>query len=126
MARREYTQTIRPVRRIAEKIFGWLAWLGLLIVAGGLLFFSLVTVNDQAFVDQFTTQMEQSFEAQNIEGFTPEELTQTALATLNSFWMVALYLILPLILGLLDRKSTRLNSSHVAISYAVFCLKKKT
>src|SRR3712207_9178396 len=25
-----------------------------------------------------------------------------------------------------DRKSTRLNSSHVNISYAVFCLKKKT
>src|SRR5699024_12545621 len=25
----------------------------------------------------------------------------------------------------LDRKSTRLNSSHVSISYAVFCLKKK-
>src|SRR5690625_226776 len=28
--------------------------------------------------------------------------------------------------GHVDRKSTRLNSSHVAISYAVFCLKKKT
>src|SRR5439155_687209 len=28
-------------------------------------------------------------------------------------------------LGTEDRKSTRLNSSHVAISYAVFCLKKK-
>src|SRR5699024_12114221 len=27
--------------------------------------------------------------------------------------------------GLIDRKSTRLNSSHVSISYAVFCLKKK-
>src|SRR5258708_13757711 len=27
---------------------------------------------------------------------------------------------------LLDRKSTRLNSSHQIISYAVFCLKKKT
>src|SRR5690348_18138464 len=26
----------------------------------------------------------------------------------------------------LDRKSTRLNSSHPSISYAVFCLKKKT
>src|SRR5437773_9064018 len=25
----------------------------------------------------------------------------------------------------LDRKSTRLNSSHITISYAVFCLKKK-
>src|SRR5437588_1848784 len=28
-------------------------------------------------------------------------------------------------LGGLDRKSTRLNSSHTVISYAVFCLKKK-
>src|SRR5438034_7664591 len=27
--------------------------------------------------------------------------------------------------GLVDRKSTRLNSSHTVISYAVFCLKKK-
>src|SRR6266700_5878798 len=27
--------------------------------------------------------------------------------------------------GMADRKSTRLNSSHVKISYAVFCLKKK-
>src|SRR3989454_8559466 len=27
--------------------------------------------------------------------------------------------------GLQDRKSTRLNSSHLVISYAVFCLKKK-
>src|SRR5256885_8683513 len=28
-------------------------------------------------------------------------------------------------LGVVDRKSTRLNSSHLVISYAVFCLKKK-
>src|SRR3989442_7710221 len=28
-------------------------------------------------------------------------------------------------MGMSDRKSTRLNSSHVRISYAVFCLKKK-
>src|SRR5256885_4755879 len=28
-------------------------------------------------------------------------------------------------LGAVDRKSTRLNSSHLVISYAVFCLKKK-
>src|SRR5689334_23540010 len=30
------------------------------------------------------------------------------------------------LLGAVDRKSTRLNSSHSSISYAVFCLKKKT
>src|SRR5690625_5192202 len=29
------------------------------------------------------------------------------------------------LINMLDRKSTRLNSSHVASSYAVFCLKKK-
>src|SRR5207249_8344122 len=33
---------------------------------------------------------------------------------------------LQLAAALPDRKSTRLNSSHVSISYAVFCLKKKT
>src|SRR5688572_31399843 len=41
---------------------------------------------------------------------------------------VTLGLILALMLntkGLADRKSTRLNSSHSQISYAVFCLKKK-
>src|SRR2546426_6543069 len=31
----------------------------------------------------------------------------------------------PVIAALPDRKSTRLNSSHLVISYAVFCLKKK-
>src|SRR2546430_8981994 len=36
---------------------------------------------------------------------------------------LALLLIAPVAL---DRKSTRLNSSHSQISYAVFCLKKKT
>src|SRR5699024_1816802 len=31
----------------------------------------------------------------------------------------------PFYVQLLDRKSTRLNSSHVSISYALFCLQKK-
>src|ERR1035438_10817787 len=31
----------------------------------------------------------------------------------------------PIDIVMLDRKSTRLNSSHLGISYAVFCLKKK-
>src|SRR5947207_5451958 len=33
--------------------------------------------------------------------------------------------VLVLVICFLDRKSTRLNSSHTVISYAVFCLKKK-
>src|SRR5947207_9616248 len=42
------------------------------------------------------------------------EMTLEPLVLVLSLWGVAL----------LDRKSTRLNSSHTVISYAVFCLKK--
>src|SRR5690349_22474000 len=41
------------------------------------------------------------------------------------FWIVDLVLAWAT-RATIDRKSTRLNSSHVEISYAVFCLKKKT
>src|SRR3712207_9006455 len=40
-------------------------------------------------------------------------------------WQMPLRRRLTAVLILLDRKSTRLNSSHANISYAVFCLKKK-
>src|SRR5690606_6623469 len=43
--------------------------------------------------------------------------TKDPIDLFNSFWEIELEE---------DRKSTRLNSSHVKISYAVFCLKKKT
>src|SRR5690625_6967403 len=46
-------------------------------------------------------------------------------AVLEIFTSMTLVEAINIIFGL-DRKSTRLNSSHVAISYAVFCLKKKT
>src|SRR3712207_7525864 len=45
-----------------------------------------------------------------------------------SFWLFAVLFFLTLFAEFIaneDRKSTRLNSSHVNISYAVFCLKKK-
>src|SRR5439155_22321852 len=47
----------------------------------------------------------------------PHDPSLSALARTSS--------IVPTRRGSGDRKSTRLNSSHVAISYAVFCLKKK-
>src|SRR5690625_5521451 len=54
-------------------------------------------------------------------GFTKEELNKLAKhrKSETSNGGVGLYNVNQ------DRKSTRLNSSHVAISYAVFCLKKK-
>src|SRR3712207_7838158 len=43
----------------------------------------------------------------------------------TSFWEVIREQDQSIPLAQLDRKSTRLNSSHANISYAVFCLKKK-
>src|SRR5260221_7434618 len=46
--------------------------------------------------------------------------------SISSHSVVPLWLVFVLAVFLtLDRKSTRLNSSHTVISYAVFCLKKK-
>src|SRR5690625_1593106 len=53
------------------------------------------------------------------------ELAQDALAKYDSLYEYYYITGMREKLGLQDRKSTRLNSSHVAISYAVFCLKKK-
>src|SRR5699024_11366833 len=52
---------------------------------------------------------------------------------MNWLWMAGLLIVaIAVAIGVglamataIDRKSTRLNSSHVSISYAVFCLKKK-
>src|SRR5690625_7425963 len=45
--------------------------------------------------------------------------------TLSAILFTAAIALLLIAFTVGDRKSTRLNSSHVAISYAVFCLKKK-
>src|SRR5690625_689283 len=63
------------------------------------------------------------------QGFTAdasaETLRKTSLGSLSQGSPVNLEKALTPTTRLGDRKSTRLNSSHVAISYAVFCLKKK-
>src|SRR5690625_5338929 len=53
------------------------------------------------------------------KGYDPEKVKAYELG-LKSRWLDQ-----RLQVNVADRKSTRLNSSHVAISYAVFCLKKK-
>src|SRR5690349_22522386 len=57
----------------------------------------------------------------------PTSLREGAMALGASKWKTIATVVIPAASGgiITDRKSTRLNSSHVEISYAVFCLKKK-
>src|SRR2546428_4981079 len=52
------------------------------------------------------------------------EIKKSIFTVLN--YLLALDGVMPMHCSAKDRKSTRLNSSHDQISYAVFCLKKKT
>src|SRR5256885_7477267 len=56
---------------------------------------------------------------------TPEQLREGADATLRQLTSALERNKVVTINPAADRKSTRLNSSHLVISYAVFCLKKK-
>src|SRR5690625_3861168 len=67
----------------------------------------------------------------------PQEVNPAGMGQLDTYTLSnnerGMHVVVPQLTGhadlnahMQDRKSTRLNSSHVAISYAVFCLKKKT
>src|SRR5690606_41415576 len=63
----------------------------------------------------------------SVERLVPDGLDSVARENLSSVRFIRADegLVPTMKLQLVDRKSTRLNSSHVKISYAVFCLKKK-
>lgn len=104
---KEYTQTVKPVSRIAERIFGWLGWLILLAFTAGILFFSLVTMNDPNQIDQITSQMESQVQGMNTQGVDPQAVIDMTISALSSSWMVALYLALPLIIAILGLLNMR-------------------
>src|SRR5438270_165964 len=63
------------------------------------------------------------FRSGAVVGVKAEDLLGQSLAAAGADRQVAVEDVIDL--GAVDRKSTRLNSSHSQISYAVFCLKKK-
>ena len=116
---KEYTQTVKPVSRIAEKIFGWFGWIILLLITAGILFFSLVTMNDSAMIDDLTAQMEAKMAGMNLQGADPQAVIDLTISILGNTWMVALYLVLPLIvaiLGLLNMKRRILSGILLLIA----------
>src|SRR5438876_7808757 len=63
------------------------------------------------------------FEGQRL--YTGSSQAQAQIRNTQMGFVFQSYFLLPELTALEDRKSTRLNSSHPSISYAVFCLKKK-
>lgn len=105
MSRREYTQTVKPVSRIPEKIFGWLAWLSLLAIALFSLFQLLVNANNPEFITQMKSQLNSQIQSNqeyadmfnqlgmSVDEFVPALITYT--------WYFLAYTVLPIVVGLL-------------------------
>lgn len=104
---KEYTQTVKPVSRIAERIFGWLGWLLLLAFTAGILFFSLVTMNDPATISSVTTDLEAQLAQMDLQGADPQAVIDLTLGLMGNFWMIALYLVLPLIVAIIGLLNMR-------------------
>src|SRR5688572_506509 len=91
--------------------------------ASWLLILILIGIGVLVFANSYLEGVTESLEGRFGRSFWAGIAAQLALAPALALLIVALAVT---ILGiLLDRKSTRLNSSHSQISYAVFCLKKK-
>src|SRR3712207_8626186 len=79
--------------------------------------------NDTATTEIYTLSLHDALPIS--PGETSESPMSAAAATASSMTTVGTNCATPSQLASADRKSTRLNSSHANISYAVFCLKKK-
>src|SRR5256885_16645332 len=73
--------------------------------------------NDTATTEIYTLSLHDALPIYSAQRVRPDRSLDTSHRKTNSAWIG------PTVF--LDRKSTRLNSSHLVISYAVFCLKKK-
>src|SRR5437867_13243003 len=66
------------------------------------------------------------YKGRSVVGPYPHEILNIPFTSVSTFDLLMSSLMMVLALAAVqDRKSTRLNSSHRTISYAVFCLKKK-
>src|SRR2546430_16231826 len=87
--------------------------------------------NDTATTEIYTLSLHDALPILVMRGINDDEIKDFARLTMDREWHVRFIELMPvggmreLTWEHVDRKSTRLNSSHSQISYAVFCLKKK-
>lgn len=105
MSRREYTQTVKPVSRVPEKIFGWLAWLPLFALSIFGLYQLLVNGNNPDFVTQLKEAMNNELsknpDFQNSLNEANMSVDELVPLMIKSVWGIIAYTILPLLFGLI-------------------------
>ncbi|MCE4956910.1 DUF4064 domain-containing protein [Macrococcoides caseolyticum] len=105
MSRREYTQTVKPVSRVPEKIFGWLAWLPLFVLTVFGLYQLLVNGNNPDFIAQMknalNTELGKNPDFQNALNEANMSVDELVPLVVKSAWGVLAYTILPLLFGLI-------------------------
>lgn len=105
MSRREYTQTVKPVSRVPEKIFGWLAWLPLLALSIFGLYQLLVNGNNPEFVTQLkealNNELGKNPDFQNSLNEANMSVDELVPLMIKSVWVIVAYTILPLLFGLI-------------------------
>ncbi|TDL98816.1 DUF4064 domain-containing protein [Macrococcus brunensis] len=110
MARREYTQTVKPVSRIPEKIFGWLGWLSLLGLLGLGLYSLLVSGNDPNFMNEMERQLSENPQLSDFRDLMAQNnmtVPEFVSYIMKIAWGIMAYLALPLILGLIGLLSMK-------------------
>src|SRR5258705_12285568 len=83
-------------------------------------FFFFFFFNDTATTEIYTLSLHDALPIS-----VSRNLASVSAPPLSACWTKSSQRLATSLLELRDRKSTRLNSSHLGISYAVFCLKKK-
>ncbi|WP_414043498.1 DUF4064 domain-containing protein [Macrococcus sp. EM39E] len=105
MSRREYTQTVKPVSRVPEKIFGWLAWLPLLGLSIFGLYQLLVNGNNPDFIaqlkDVLNTELDKNPEFQKSLNDANMSVDEVVPMMIKGVWGIVAYTILPLLFGLI-------------------------
>src|SRR3989442_4659695 len=81
--------------------------------------------NDTATTEIYTLSLHDALPISTLLGVLDRTMTPMGARLLRAWLLAPLVDPAAITARLEDRKSTRLNSSHVRISYAVFCLKKK-
>ncbi|MDK8645736.1 DUF4064 domain-containing protein [Staphylococcus condimenti] len=97
----QYTQIRRPVSRVAEKVLGWLNWIGLLLLTVATMFIALVSFSNDTSIQKLEQTLTNNEFAQQVLTNNGLNTTQFVIWLQNGIWAVIVYLIVCLLISFL-------------------------